>query len=386
LDAATVQTDLPDSRQAGAFLGSAIVDRIGPSPDAVLVFASSSHDYRALLTALDAACRPAILVGCSSAGEFTSDAQGEGSACAFALRAPGMRFTGALGRDLTKDRAAAAGSLVSSFRGLADHHYRFRTAVILADALAGYTDDLVEQLTRLTGGTYRFVGGGAGDDAHFRKTHVFFGTEPVTDAVVALEILSDKPIGIGVRHGWKAASERMRVTEADGTELISLNAVPAQEVVGEYAAITSQQFDPTSPVPFFLHNALGVEVGNRYKLRVPLAVNDDGSLHCASDVPAGSLARIMKTDAPSTAAAAAEAARDAVEQLDGLAPGAALFFDCVATRLRTGREFGNELAAVQEVLGPAEYAGCNTYGQIARAEGQFSGFHNCTAVVCVFPE
>jgi hypothetical protein len=29
--------------------------------------------------------------------------------------------------------------------------------------------------------------------------------------------------------------------------------------------------------------------------------------------------------------------------------------------------------------------GCNTHGQIARAEGQFEGFHNCTAVVCLLP-
>jgi len=34
---------------------------------------------------------------------------------------------------------------------------------------------------------------------------------------------------------------------------------------------------------------------------------------------------------------------------------------------------------------PAGFVGCNTYGQIARAEGQFGGFHNCTAVVCVLP-
>jgi hypothetical protein len=51
-----------------------------------------------------------------------------------------------------------------------------------------------------------------------------------------------------------------------------------------------------------------------------------------------------------------------------------------------GKEFGFELEAVQHALGSAQYAGFNTYGQIARAEGQFSGFHNCTAVVCIIPE
>jgi hypothetical protein len=29
-------------------------------------------------------------------------------------------------------------------------------------------------------------------------------------------------------------------------------------------------------------------------------------------------------------------------------------------------------------------AGCNTSGQIARSEGRFSSFHNCTAAVAVF--
>ena len=41
--------------------------------------------------------------------------------------------------------------------------------------------------------------------------------------------------------------------------------------------------------------------------------------------------------------------------------------------------------AVADALGSSNFAGCNTYGQIARAEGQFSGFHNCTAVVFVIP-
>jgi hypothetical protein len=52
-----------------------------------------------------------------------------------------------------------------------------------------------------------------------------------------------------------------------------------------------------------------------------------------------------------------------------------------------GDAFGLELQSLADLLGPAAtFLGCNTHGQIARAEGQFGGFHNCTAVVCVFPE
>jgi hypothetical protein len=178
----------------------------------------------------------------------------------------------------------------------------------------------------------------------------------------------------------------MRVTEAEGVRLGSLNAVPAADVMAEYAEQTGQAFRRDDPVPFFLHNVLGVKAGDEYKLRVPLAAQADGSLLCASDTPEGATVRIMETDTPSASNAASAATADALRQLNGATPEVAVFFDCVATRLRTGREFGQELDAVQRVLGSVPMVGCNTYGQIARADGQFNGFHNCTAVVCLIPE
>jgi hypothetical protein len=83
--------------------------------------------------------------------------------------------------------------------------------------------------------------------------------------------------------------------------------------------------------------------------------------------------------------AAQQAADTALQALGGHKPQAALFFDCVATRLRMGQAFAQELAAVRERLNGVDLTGCNTHGQIARAEGQFQGFHNCTAVVCLLP-
>lgn len=384
----TALTAAAESRAAGMALGARISSQLDGPPDAVIVFASAQHDYGALLRAVMQTCEPRLLVGCSSAGEFTSDGQHQGAANAIAFRSDELQFAAAVGRGLRTNRAAAARELVDGFQGLRrEDHGLHRYALVLTDALAGHADALVDDLTRLTGGTYRFFGGGAGDDARFQTTHVFMGEEAVADAAVALEILSAKPLGIGVRHGWKPASPPLRATEADGMHLRSLNAAPTMEVLEDHAAATGQSLDPGAPLPFFLQNVLGVETAGGHRLRVPLAVTADGGVNCAADIPAGATVHIMGTTAPSAAAAAADATRDAVSQLGPLRPGAALFFDCVATRLRTGAAFGGELQAVQDVLGPdAVFAGCNTYGQIARSEGQFSGFHNCTAVVCVFPE
>lgn len=385
--AAVLFTDRENSGEAGEHLGRQILEAFDDSPpDAVVLFASSCHEFAPLLTALERTSKPRRLVGASSAGEFTGERFGAGMACALALRSPDMRFNVGVGFGVGADRAGAAKAVVSSFEGPSDHNYPYRTALVMTDALAGHADDLVNELTIATAGQYQFVGGGAGDDAQFHRTHVFAGTEAFTDAVVVLEILSQKPVGIGVSHGWRPASAGLRVTEVDGPRIISLNGMPAIDAFQEHADATGQKLDRDDPLSFFLHNILGIETGGAHRLRVPLAVNDDGSVSCAAEVPVGTIVHVMRSSAGSSIEAAAAAAEAALRSLGEHQPSVALFFDCVATRLRMGEAFGLELEGLGKLLTPASFVGCNSYGQIARAEGQFGGFHNCTAVVCVFPE
>lgn len=375
-----------DSDEAGSDLGRQISDAFtAHPPDAVVVFASSRFDYERLLTSISGTCSPRLLVGSSSAGEFTGQHQGEGTACALAIRSTDIRASAGLGREVSRHPAQAAADAVASFHGVAAPGLPFRSALVMTDALAGHADELVRELTVLTSGAYQFAGGGAGDDAKFSSTHVFYGTRAYTDAVVALELLSSKPFGIGVGHGWTPASAPLRVTDVDATRLVSLNGVPAVEAFEAHAAATGQTLDRSAPLPFFLHNILGIDTGVGYQLRVPLTVNEDGSVTCAAEIPAGGRVHIMKTSSDSAVTAAQRATRAAMEALRGAPPAAALFFDCVATRLRMGSDFGFELQTVTDMLGDARLVGCNTYGQIARAEGQFGGFHNCTAVVMVLP-
>jgi hypothetical protein len=383
----TALTQESDSAEAGRELARGIRRAFkGAAADAVVVFASAQHDYQRLLDALAEEAGTEVIVGASSAGEFVRGARGEGRVSAMGIRSHAMQFAVGLGQGVAQDAEAAAGQVVRSFRGLQTPPLPYRSALVMTDALAGHTDPLVEELTLRTAGNYRFFGGGAGDDGRFQQTHVFAGRQAHTDAVVALEILSERPVGVGVAHGWEPGSEAMRVTEAHENRLVSLNGTPAVHLFQEYAEVTGQRLDLKDPLPFFLHNVIGIRSGDGYRLRVPLAVQDDGSIVCAAAVPEGSVVHIMKTSNASAVLAARHATADALRALGGSRPAAGFVFDCVATRLRLGRDFEDELDACARLLEPAGFVGCNTYGQIARAEGQFSGFHNCTAVVCVLPE
>jgi hypothetical protein len=96
-------------RAAGEELAASVLEQLeGVSPDALIVFASPDQDHQALLNALISSCKPGVLVGCSSAGEFTHEEAGVGMTCVVGLASPEMRFTASLGKGLRGDRAAAA--------------------------------------------------------------------------------------------------------------------------------------------------------------------------------------------------------------------------------------------------------------------------------------
>lgn len=385
--AVTTRTVETSAFAAGRSLATDLLSRFdGAEPDAVILFASAAYNHQELLDAFTEVLQPATLVGCSTAAEFVTGFNGSGSACAIGLRSSEMSFKAAIGHGVRENEQSAARQLAAGLDGLNDFRYPFCSALILADALAGHNAMLVKHLDSATGGMYKFFGGAASDEVTFENTPVFCNGSVYDNAVVALEILSNKPVGVGVAHGWSPRGEKARVTEASGKRLISLSAAPAVEMYEEHAASSGQAFHRHDPLPFFLHNVIGIEEHGKYRLRVPLSVNEDGSVNCATEVPERAIVNIMSASGESTIAATREAVQRAKEQLDGNTACLALFFDCIATRVRLGKEdAGNQLNAITEELGSVEYGGFNSYGQIARADGQHDGFHNCTALVCLLP-
>jgi hypothetical protein len=381
-----IRTDAPDSAAAGAILGDGIAAALGEKPDAVVLFAPPRYDYSILLRNLDASCQPKLLVGGSSVGGFTHEGYLQpDAACAVALRSDELRFTAGIGRSLGSNPAGAATDMVARFEGVNDYSYLHRSAIVIVDALVGRADEFLDSVIMATGGAYQLFGGGAADGARMSQSRLFFGTEVVSDAAVALEILSNKPLGVGLCQGWRPISAKMRITAAEGNRIISMNGIAAAEVFRSHADSTGQTFDPANPIPFFLDNIVGLDSGEGHRFRVPVAVNDDGSVTCAAEVPVGATMHIMATTSDLATTAADAGVRRARAQIGPEPPQLAIFFDCLASQARMQLGFGFDPRMLSGPLGTANYVGFSTCGQLLRAEGEFNGFQNCTAVVCVIP-
>src|SRR5688572_30050956 len=116
--ATAIVTD-SDSAAAGKELGRLLRDGLaGEVPDAVVVFASSQHDYPRVLEALAGETGTQTIVGSSSAGEFSHGSSGQGYVTGLAIKSKSIQFKVGLGRNLTGDTAAAARKVAENFDGI----------------------------------------------------------------------------------------------------------------------------------------------------------------------------------------------------------------------------------------------------------------------------
>jgi methyl-accepting chemotaxis protein len=135
---------------------------------------------------------------------------------------------------------------------------------------------------------------------------------------------------------------------------------------------------------YLLRYEAGLAAGSAYKIRAPLSRDANGAISFACGIAEGAVVRITESTPEKQIESAREAARRARAALGAPAAGA-LVFDCICRNLILGNDFGSAVHGMSEELGNVPLAGFETYGEIALAAGDMSGFHNTTSVVLAFP-
>jgi hypothetical protein len=369
---------LPQSDEAGALAAEEALR--GDDGKLIVVFASPAHDLAALLKGVRSRTARIPLIGCSTAGEITTDGPSDGAVVVLALGGPGFVVRTAVARGASS-RSREAGVEVATCAVEAPNHPH-HAMVLLTDGLAGDQTEVVRGVYSVVGAATALVGGGAGDDRLMQRTRQLWEGEVLDDAVVGAWLASDAPIGIGVQHGWSRVGEPMLVTGSAGSKVLTLDDQPALDVYLERhnppaaAHASAAEFSR-----FALTHPLGLSRRTGEEARFITGADfDERSLICAGPVREGALVWMMEGDRDSVLAAADAACCEAIGALCGRAPLGMLAFDCIARRAVLGdsgikREI--ECIAAHSV-GPV--AGFYTYGEIARTHG-VNGVHNQTLVV-----
>jgi hypothetical protein len=378
-DARVGHSEAPDAASAAGAAVRAALGAGTPAPgDIVVLFVSPRYDIEALYRAAVVAAAPATVVGCTSSGAFTHEAQIPCGCVASYLPAGDATFGVAHVPAVDGDVAASARHAAETARERAGERHPHSAVVVLADGLAGDQREVVRGAYEVTGAVIPLIGGTASDDFGYARTHQFGPAGVSTNGLVVVWINSPRPIGVGVGHGWRPVGEPMLVTRADGRLVQELDGRPAIEA---YIETLGDRIDVEAK-PFaaqVLRHPLGrATVDGRYEIAHAQDRLGDGLLTFAH-LPEGALVQVMASDEVLLIEGARQAARDALACLDG-PPAAALVFSCCARFELLGDARAAEAEGVSDALGGVPIAGFFTYGEFARIVGP-SGFHNATVAV-----
>lgn len=349
-------------------------------PRLLIVLAAPHYDLELLAAGLTERLPNTAIIGCTTSGEIAAGRALTQSLVLWALGGTGVRVSTGFGESAVQGLRQAA---VQASECLAQLDRRSHTVmVLLSDGLGGDQMEVVRGAYDSANIDVPLVGGCAGDYLAMRQTRQLHGRRVMSGAVVAAAISSDRPLGVGVSHGWSAASEPMLVTNSRNTVLSTLDDQPALDVyLNFFNPPQAVRDEPQAFADFAAVHPIGIRRRDRIEMRhITGCDRDQRSLLMVAEVPQGALAFLTQGDYESVLQAAAESASSAVQALGDLKPAGLLLFDCVSRSTIFGeRHIQEETDLISRCSDGAPMAGFYTYGEIARTKGS-GGFHNQTLV------
>jgi hypothetical protein len=363
----------------------------GVKPNAIIVFASSKYNQEELIKGVRSVSGNALLVGSSTAGEISTEGPiGKPSVVVMALASDDVKFFAASGSSVSENAHEAGKSAAQKVKEQAGD--ALKAFIMLPDVLKGNGAEIVRGVLESLGEHFPVVGGASGDDFQFKQTYQYLNDQVLSDKVVGLGLTGDFNIGIGVKHGWIPVGTPMKVTKSEGAILHEVNGKPAVKIYEDYfgeqeASVLKSEILAKLAITYPL--GLKVEGSDELLIRDPFSVDANGSITCAAEIPEGAEIRLMIGSIEDAVRVAKLAATSALEQLEGKKPKAILIFNCIARNKLFGSRSGEEISAIQEVLGrDVPLIGFYTYGEQAPMNGEVkninqcnSAFHNETVVI-----
>lgn len=342
----------------------------GFDPRVVLCFASPKYDPVELSRKLKSTFPQAYIAGCSTAGEIVSGRMLTGSAVAMCLGAETVEKAAYAVVQDPREKAAvgdALGKLEAHFgKPLSEMDVRQYVGIVLVDGMSGAEEQLMEQIGDLT--DVFFVGGSAGDDLKFERTHVMAAGQAYAGAAVLMLLKVRNGFDIIKTQSFVPAGKTLVATEVDeqNRKVIRFNGKPAVEAYAEAVGV-----DPAKASEEFMNHPLGLMVQGEPFVRSPQRVQNGAMLFYCRIVEGAELELLNGTDIVADTRAAVEAKKAELGGIAGI-----IDFHCILRTLKLRAEQRcDEYGAIFSGI-PA--IGFSTYGEA------YLGHINQTSTMLVF--
>jgi hypothetical protein len=337
-----------------------------PDLASVLFFCSSTYPLDDIADEMTRQFPGVPVFGCTTAGEIGPQGYLSHSLSGFSLPGDDFAVVGRLAPNLKRFEHLSARAFVQ--RQFVEMDMRIasrptlsnRFALALIDGLS-IREELVARAFQSALDDVCLIGGSAGDDLAFTRTHVYADGQFHHDAAAMILIATSRPFHALKVQNFVPLAERLVVTSAEPERRLvyEINGLPAVE---EYARVIDAAPEDLGP-DLFAEAPIVVLLAGTYYVRAIQSANPDGSLtfYCAIDE--GMVFRVAEmTDTVANLSAALQDLHDVIGP-----PELLIGFDCVLRKLNISNK--SLTSTIESLLNDNNIIGFSCYGE------QYNGIH-----------
>ncbi len=256
------------------------------------------------------------------------------------------------------------------------------TLFMLFDAMVPNIGTLLDELYLRFANRVRYMGANAGSETFKPMPCLFDGSRIIQNGVLAMLLQPHR--GAVLEHGYSAHEQVLTATSTEGNRIMQIDWRPAFEVYQEMArAQYGVEINQQNFYEYGVHFPFGIMRANgQILVRIPVALQEDGSLFCVGEVPPNALLTLLKAPAVDSAQTVG-ALVEGLQELGGSPTGQeVLLFYCAGRRLHLGIDAAQkELQLLAQRTQAGQIAGALSLGEIGgSSQWDYPLFQNATLV------
>lgn len=248
---------------------------------------------------------------------------------------------------------------------------------MIFDSMIPNVATIIDDVYLQIGDTVNYMGVNAGSETFQPINCLFDNNQFIDDAVLIM--LIPQHSGAIVEHGYTKPDTTISATSATGNCIKSIDWRPAFEV---YKELAKMHYDVEINEENFYENAVHFPFGimrmdGEMLVRIPVALNDDGSIFCVGEVPENAVLTLLKAVSPDSS----KTVDTLVEYIKNQPETTILTFYCAGRRMHLGDASSHELALLTNKLKKNNIVGALSLGEIGGSkQGGYPLFHNAALI------
>ena len=250
--------------------------------------------------------------------------------------------------------------------------------LLLFDALIPNIGSILESLYFEIADDVNYIGANVGSETFQSVPCLFDNRQFIQDALLAIN-LPNHP-GAILEHNYHIPDQLITATATSGNRIKTIDWRPAFEV---YVDLVRSQYNVEITRDNFyqygVHFPFGImRMDGEAVVRIPIALEDDGSLVCVGEIPENSMLTLMEAVTPGSNETVQAILKEITPGQDDLI----LSFYCAGRRMHLDDKANSEFVHLSQQLQPSNIIGALSLGEIGSARrGGYPLYHNAT-IVC----